>query len=480
MTTATASISMYQVTANNYVTRIEMYMGSKHLVVPVVMMVEGVHCGSAGPLFHSIDELGKYPGAWDGIPVSIQHPEQDGMYVSANSPEVLERQTVGQVFNTHVDGNKLKAECWINVERIMAISPEAYAYLMGKKPLEVSIGVFTDDIPTTGEWNGESYEGVATNHRPDHLALLPGGRGACSWADGAGIRANSAKKGEETVDEGVDVMRKDLIAKGYSVMAYQENEGFRVIMEKLQGILNNRDNDMKIHFLAEVFEDSFVYEVVSSNGVDMSSVMQKYYKQNYTVDTNGDVVLGENVVEVRRKIVYDAISTNSKYKRKDDAKVDNAKMELLVQSGVFSESDRAWLEGLDVNSLDKLVGACEKKVEAPKANEAAVDIPAVIQALAEQFKTPEQYIQLMPEEMRDQMESGLRLHREQRQAIVDRIKAHNVFTEEELQKKSLEELTKLVRLIPTTRDYSLAGAKSVNTNTNTEDVLLPIGIGLKA
>jgi hypothetical protein len=57
----TAVISMYQVQANNYEIRMETYMGRKHLIVPVVMMVEGVHCGSAGPLFHSIEELGKYP-----------------------------------------------------------------------------------------------------------------------------------------------------------------------------------------------------------------------------------------------------------------------------------------------------------------------------------------------------------------------------------------------------------------------------------
>ena len=35
----TAVISMYQVQANNYEIRMETYMGRKHLIVPVVMMV---------------------------------------------------------------------------------------------------------------------------------------------------------------------------------------------------------------------------------------------------------------------------------------------------------------------------------------------------------------------------------------------------------------------------------------------------------
>ena len=393
-----ATIGLYQVKSNNYEPRTEMYMGKKHLVVPVVMMVEGVHCGSAGPLFHSIEELGKYPASWNGIPVSIQHPEQDGQYISANSPEVLERQTVGQVFNTRTEGNKLKAECWVDIERIMSISPEAYAYLNSKRPLEVSIGVFTDDVDTEGEWNGEHYSAVATNHRPDHLALLPGGTGACSWADGAGIRINSKQKGGESLD------------------TTQTNENI--------------------------------------------------------VSTVENATIGNIVATVENA----TIQPIAKYRRKDDVKVDKAKMDILVQSGVFSEADQEWLTGLDAERLDKLVTACTKKVETPQTNEAKVDIPTVIQALAEQYKTPEQYLQLMPEEMRDQMESGLKLHREQRQAVIDKIKAFNVFSEEELQKKSLDELNKISKLIPAPRDYSLAGAKSVNTNTETEEVLLPIGL----
>ncbi len=387
----TATIGLYQVKSNNYEPRTETYMGKKHLVVPVVMMVEGVHCGSAGPLFHSIEELGKYPASWNGIPVSIQHPEQDGQYISANSPEVLERQTVGQVFNTRTEGNKLKAECWVDIERIMSISPEAYAYLNSKRPLEVSIGVFTDDVDTEGEWNGEHYSAIATNHRPDHLALLPGGTGACSWADGAGIRINSKQKGGESLD---------------------------------------------------------------------------------TTQAN------ENVVAT---IQNATIQQPTKYRRKDDVKVDKAKMDILVQSGVFSDADAEWLSGLETDRLDKLVTACTKTTETPEVSQ-KMDIPAVVQALAEQYKTPEQYLQLMPEEMRDQMASGLRLHKEQRQTAIDQIKAHaqNVFTDEELHRKSMDELTKLTKLLPIRRDYSLAGARAVNTNTSSEEVLLPIGLKMNA
>lgn len=160
------------------------------MVVPVVMMVVGVHRGSHGPMLHLEEELGKVPGAWNGIPISVQHPEEGGQHISANYPEVIDNQVVGRIYNTHMDSGKLRAEAWLDEQKLQNISPEAFEYIKEGKPLEVSVGVFTDDDLETGEWQGEHYEAVARNHRPDHLALLPGGVGACSWADGCGVRTH--------------------------------------------------------------------------------------------------------------------------------------------------------------------------------------------------------------------------------------------------------------------------------------------------
>jgi hypothetical protein len=37
---------------------------------------------------------------------------------------------------------------------------------------------------------GRQYVGIARNHRPDHLAILPDLKGSCSIADGAGLCRN--------------------------------------------------------------------------------------------------------------------------------------------------------------------------------------------------------------------------------------------------------------------------------------------------
>jgi len=179
--------------AYNYEIREETHQGKKYMVVPVVMMTSDVHSGSHGPLLHLAEDLGKFPASWDGIPISIQHPQENGNIVSANQPHIIDNQVVGKVFNTRMDEGKLRAEAWIDQDAIQRISPEAFKYIQEGKPLDVSVGVFTEDEYSTGDYNGKHYEGIARNHRPDHLALLPGGTGACSWATGCGIRANASE-----------------------------------------------------------------------------------------------------------------------------------------------------------------------------------------------------------------------------------------------------------------------------------------------
>lgn len=218
-----------QTTSNeNYTIRHTTHQGKPFIVVPVIMMVEGVHRGSHGPLLHTIEDLGKFPGSWDGIPIVIDHPQdEEGNYISANSPEIIDTRTVGRTYNTFVEGTRLRSEAWLNENDLRQISPDVLASLERNEIIEVSVGVFTEDerLDTNGDWNGEEYSAIARNHRPDHLALLPGGTGACSVEDGCGIRANKKEGGNKSMDDnavvtGMEKKRKDLgmsVAEFYAV-----------------------------------------------------------------------------------------------------------------------------------------------------------------------------------------------------------------------------------------------------------------------
>jgi hypothetical protein len=190
--------SIYKnVQKESYEVKIQKHQGLPYLVVPVTMMVEGVHSGNHGPLLHTMNDLGKFPESWNGIPVIINHPEVDGVSVSANSPDIVEKDVVGRVYNTFTEGSKLKAEVWINEERLFEKSPDVLEKINNGEELEVSVGVFTEEQEEPGIWNNEEYVSIARNHRPDHLAILPDAKGACSLKDGCGIRVN---KNNEIMD----------------------------------------------------------------------------------------------------------------------------------------------------------------------------------------------------------------------------------------------------------------------------------------
>jgi hypothetical protein len=206
---------MINVHNTNYVIRRTTIQGRQNIIVPVIMMVEGVHNGSQGPLYHPASELGRTPEAWNGMPVVIDHPrDNDGENISANSPDIV---PVGRIYHSRMNGTKLMGDVYLDEELLRNISPVALSSILNGETLEVSIGVFTDEEETQGIWNNEQYNAIARNHRPDHLALLPGGIGACSWNDGCGIRANSEKQkgGNNSMDinetvTGMEAKRKEL------------------------------------------------------------------------------------------------------------------------------------------------------------------------------------------------------------------------------------------------------------------------------
>ena len=194
-----------------YDVRRDTHKGKSHVIVPVVMMTEGVHNGSHGPMLYLAEEFGKCPESWNGVPIVVFHPEENGCYISANAPHVLDRQEIGRVFNVRVEDKKLRGDAWINEADAMKVDPRILDHINCFSELEVSIGAFTDDEFTMGTWGSEDYIAIVRNPRPDHLALLPGGVGACSWADGCGIRANNATEIVTNEEANMDKDTKDCV-----------------------------------------------------------------------------------------------------------------------------------------------------------------------------------------------------------------------------------------------------------------------------
>lgn len=165
--------------------------GRKHLVVPAVMITVGVHNGSAGPVFYPASELQKSVPFWNAKPVVVYHPDLSSGGI-AGSPVVFNQQKIGTLFNVRFEGNALKCECWIDPERCASVDNRVLSAIQKNSVVEVSTGLFCDFENEKGVWNGEDYDAIARNIRPDHLAILPDLIGACSIADGAGLCRNVA------------------------------------------------------------------------------------------------------------------------------------------------------------------------------------------------------------------------------------------------------------------------------------------------
>jgi hypothetical protein len=176
-----------------------------HTIVPATIIVAGVLNGA----LVSAEEIAKFPEAWNGRPIPILHPTQNGKPISANAPDVLER-AGGYVFNVTFDTDRLRAEFWLDEDKFTAMGQtELLTNLQTGKTVEVSTGYFCESLQRGGEHGGKAYREVHVNLRPDHVALLPNQTGACSIADGCGA---------PRINEQVETVDKSAISKAISAL----------------------------------------------------------------------------------------------------------------------------------------------------------------------------------------------------------------------------------------------------------------------
>lgn len=278
--------------------------GKDYLVVPMVMLTEGVHQGSNGPLYYPNDELAKTPVVWNTKPLVVYHPERNGEGVSATLPEVLQTRSVGMIMNTTFDGQRLKAEAWIEEERADAVDDRILKAVRNNQMMEVSTGLYCDISPEEGTWNKKKYTGVARNYRPDHLAILPDMIGACSVADGAGLLRNRAQR--RTAAE-YEAVLETLAAKQITELSFMQIETllWKALTDRY-GIkpMGNEATP----WIKAVYSNFFVYEYLT-----------KTYRLGYELTDTGSVVLDEDAPQpVQRIEKYIPVENYSEDQPRDD------------------------------------------------------------------------------------------------------------------------------------------------------------------
>lgn len=176
--------------------RRETFEGRDHIVVPGVLLSEMVLEGAGpgyerGPGFMPADEIEESVLFWDNIPIIVNHTPSDE---SARSRENLESRRVGMVLDSRFEESELKADLWFDVTKMETLNELALLEkLTDGLLIEVSTGYLADQEVKGGKHGGLDYNWIQRNLRPDHLAVLPFNKGACSISDGCGANQNMMK-----------------------------------------------------------------------------------------------------------------------------------------------------------------------------------------------------------------------------------------------------------------------------------------------
>lgn len=168
-------------------------LGVEHVIAPIVLLVGNsiiFPINAEHPEFVPADVLSVAPAGWNGRPLmSGDHPSEDGVMLSANTPQVLERHLTGTLFNATFKNNRLQGEVWIDPARAAQVEDglEILQRIKDGDPVEISVGAFVVVERTAGEHDGQSYGSIWREIVPDHIALLREGLiGACSLEMGCG------------------------------------------------------------------------------------------------------------------------------------------------------------------------------------------------------------------------------------------------------------------------------------------------------
>jgi hypothetical protein len=466
-----------------YQTRHETYDGKTFIVAPVVFLVEGVHIGMDGvPTYYPPETLRNAYQHWNDSPLPISHPP-DG--VECGLPNFLEENVVGRLFNVVFDNDKLRGEVWVDVEKCEKKDPTLLARIRSGEPIEVSTGFSSIEENVEGVWNGEEYSRIIRLMIPDHLALLPVTKGACSVDDGCGIRANM-KGGEAMQFKGVKIekLESDLLERWKSFIENaKKNPAFEEIQMALQKEIDKLDNAQMMHFIVSVTANEVIYESVPKP--EGPGGEPKTYRQSYTFKENDQVaeLTGEKQ-EVRRKVEYVPINNQETEEEIDMSKKAEKCCEeqvtFLIQNEAtpYKEGDEETLIAFGEERLAAMVGFYEALEPAPKPEKKKNEEPDPEPPPTDDAKpkTLEQYIEDAPAEIRPVLKHSLQVYNANKSALIDKIVSakDGVFTKEELEAKDFDELKKLASFVvveDTPADFTGAPGSVRNVNETEEEPL---------
>jgi len=224
-------------------------------------------------------------------PVTVEHPEIDGVYVSANDPEIDFDFRFG-AFNENAritDDDRIALDKVINVQK--ALKTEKGKRLLDRieevetndqaRPIHTSVGVFLDmeEVELSTNERGQEYTWVAKDMIFDHDAILLDSVGASTPDQGTGIGVNK---------EDIKVEHYVCGEKKRKVKAVNNITNSELSFHEIESKLHKKINEGLVSYenwTISVYDNWFVYETKQGD----------LFQSNYTIEKDEINIQGSRI-----------------------------------------------------------------------------------------------------------------------------------------------------------------------------------------
>lgn len=182
---------------NSQSIRRENYNGRDHLVLPSYTLPANVVMNGG---LYTQEEIDAHYQGLEGTLAPLGHPQVNGQFVSAFSPEGINAGHIG-AWNRNVkkSGNRIYLEKWVDVARAgeseggKELLERVAAIERGEDvpPIHTSVAAFLDQLEPNEQQRATGADWVAKIHSMDHDAILLHEVGAATPEQGVGLMVNA-------------------------------------------------------------------------------------------------------------------------------------------------------------------------------------------------------------------------------------------------------------------------------------------------
>lgn len=319
---------------NSQSIRREVHNGRDHLILPSYTLPANVVMNG---VLYSASEIDAHYAGLEGTLAPLGHPQVNGQFVSAFSPEGLNVGFVG-AWNRNVKkaGNRIYLEKWVDVNK--ASESEGGRELLERvaaiergedvPPIHTSVAVFLDQLEPNEEQKALGAEWVAKIHGMDHDAILLHEVGAATPEQGVGLMVNADLATPLKANSGALVgesfrereQRLDRAAKAKFAPGENEYAWVADFTNSQVVIIRNGGSAQVYGYTSDggkiTFDDTGTpvarqesWVTVVANKVKSLFTPQDKPATNH--QTEGDMPLTTEDTELLRKIVGEAIAANN-------------------------------------------------------------------------------------------------------------------------------------------------------------------------